>query len=218
MAIVTRGDRIAAVRSAKGFRKEEGQEVIDVRNKFIIPGLVNTHVHLATLADPPIAKAYLRRELYSGVTTVRDMAGDVRLLGELKREAEFDEIASPDIFFVAVTAGPEFFADARTHDAARGVSCAAFAGLRVHLHRLCLRAPQTLAQVRRKISPVPAGDSAVGPIIATRLGPGGSAISGGCFAQLWKPRSRRLQLPRPWRLAPSTDCPSPDSMARPIAL
>ena len=44
------------------------------------PGLVNTHVHLATLADPPVAKAYLRRELYSGVTTVRDMAGDVRLL------------------------------------------------------------------------------------------------------------------------------------------
>ena len=84
MAVVTRDERIIAVRSADGFAAEEGQEVVDVRDKFIIPGLVNTHVHLATLADPRIARAYLRRELYSGVTTVRDMAGDARLLAELK--------------------------------------------------------------------------------------------------------------------------------------
>lgn len=48
------------------------------------------------------------------------MAGDVRLLGELKREAEFDEIPSPDIFYAAVMAGPAFFVDPRTHQAARG--------------------------------------------------------------------------------------------------
>jgi imidazolonepropionase-like amidohydrolase len=119
-AIVTRGDRVVAVQSAEGFHAEQGQEVVDVHDTFVIPGLINTHVHLATLAEPLVAKAYLRRELYSGVTTVRDMAGDSRLLGELKREAEFDEIASPDIFFVALMAGPEFFVDPRTHDAARG--------------------------------------------------------------------------------------------------
>ena len=120
MAIVTQGDRIVAVQSAEGFHPDPGQEVVDLHDKFVIPGLINTHVHLATLAEPLVAKAYLRRELYSGVTTVRDMAGDSRLLAELKREAEFGEIASPDIFFVAVMAGPGFFVDPRTHDSARG--------------------------------------------------------------------------------------------------
>jgi imidazolonepropionase-like amidohydrolase len=120
MAIVTRGDRISAILTGGDFHAESGQEIINVHGRFIVPGLVNTHVHLATLADPPVAKAYLRRELYSGVTTVRDMAGDVRLLSELKREADFDEIVSPDIYYVALMAGPEFFVDPRTHDAARG--------------------------------------------------------------------------------------------------
>jgi len=120
MAIVTRGDQIVGVQSADGFRPAGGEDVVDTRGRFIIPGLINTHVHLATQANPSRAKAYLRREVYSGVTTVRDMAGDVRLLAELKREAQFDEIAAPDIYYVALFAGPEFFADPRTHDAARG--------------------------------------------------------------------------------------------------
>jgi imidazolonepropionase-like amidohydrolase len=120
VAVVTRDDRIIAVRSADGFHPD-GQEIVDVRNKFILPGLVNTHVHLATLADPAVARAYLRRELYSGVTTVRDMAGDARLLSELKREADLNEIASPDIYFVALMSGPGFFVDPRTHDSARGL-------------------------------------------------------------------------------------------------
>jgi imidazolonepropionase-like amidohydrolase len=120
VVIVTRDARIIAVRPAKDFQADKDTQVVDVHGKFIIPGLVNTHVHLATLAEPPVAYAYLRRELYSGVTSVRDMAGDVRLLAELKREAEFDEAPSPDIYYAALMAGPEFFVDPRTHDAARG--------------------------------------------------------------------------------------------------
>ena len=119
-AIFTRGDRIVAIRSGVGVVARNGQELVDIHGKFVIPGLVNSHVHTATVADPTVAKAYLRRELYSGVTAVRDMAGDVRLLSELKREAEFGEFPSPDIFYVALTAGPGFFVDPRTHDAARG--------------------------------------------------------------------------------------------------
>ncbi|MGB6603345.1 MAG: amidohydrolase family protein [Steroidobacteraceae bacterium] len=118
--IVTGGERITAVAPAAGFSVPAGAEVVDLRDRFVVPGFVNSHVHLATLADPRHARAYLRRELYSGVTALRDMAGDVRLLAELKREAEFNEIPAPDIYYVALMAGPEFFADPRTHDAARG--------------------------------------------------------------------------------------------------
>ena len=120
MVIAVRGERIVAVQAEAAWHSDASQEVIEVGGKFMIPGLVNTHVHLATIAEPRPAKAYLSRELYSGVTTVRDMAGDVRLLAELKREAEFNEIPSPDIFYVALMAGPNFFIDPRTHDAARG--------------------------------------------------------------------------------------------------
>ena len=120
MVVVTRAGRIAAILSASGYRAQPGVRVVNVRGKFMIPGLINSHVHLATSAKPAAARAYLRRELYSGVTAVRDMAGDVRLLGELKREAEFDEIASPDIYYAAVMAGPAFFVDRRTQQAARG--------------------------------------------------------------------------------------------------
>jgi hypothetical protein len=118
VAIFTRDGRIIEIRYGGEVFARNGQELVDVHGKFIIPGLVNSHVHTATVAVPALAKAYLRRELYSDVTAVRDMAGDVRLLSELKREAEFGEIPSPDIFYVALVAGPEFFVDPRTHDAA----------------------------------------------------------------------------------------------------
>jgi hypothetical protein len=42
---------------------------------------------------------------FGGVTAVRDMADDIRLVGELAREARFGEIPAPDIAYVAVFAG-----------------------------------------------------------------------------------------------------------------
>jgi imidazolonepropionase-like amidohydrolase len=98
--------RIVAAGSAQSVPVPADAEVIRLGGRYVIPGLVNSHVHLATLARPSEAQAYLRRELYSGVTAVHDMAGDVRLLGEIKREAAFDEIAAPDIVYAALMAGP----------------------------------------------------------------------------------------------------------------
>jgi imidazolonepropionase-like amidohydrolase len=120
-AIFVRAARIMAVGPVDEIHIPSDAKVVHVDGRFIIPGLINSHVHLATLANPREARAYLRRELYSGVTAVRDMAGDVRLLSELKREAAFDEIVSPDVYYAALMAGPGFFIDERTHDAARGI-------------------------------------------------------------------------------------------------
>ena len=120
--VLVRGERIIAVQRGPHPAPPADAEVVALAGRYLIPGLINTHVHLATLARPAEARAYLRRELYSGVTAVRDMAGDVRLLSELKREALFDEIPAPDIYYAALMAGAEFFVDERTHDAARGLT------------------------------------------------------------------------------------------------
>jgi hypothetical protein len=120
VTLLVQGNTLSAVGVAATVAIPPGAHKVSVQGRYIIPGLVNTHVHIATLAIPRDARAYLRRELYSGVTMVRDMAGDIRLIAELKREAAQDEIISPDIYYAALMAGETFFADPRTHDASRG--------------------------------------------------------------------------------------------------
>ena len=121
VTIVVRGATISAIGPAGSVSVPQGARKVHLSGQYIIPGLVNSHVHLATVPVPRDALAYLRRELYSGVTMVRDMAGDVRLLAELKREAAQDEIVAPDIFYASLMAGVSFFADPRTHESSRGL-------------------------------------------------------------------------------------------------
>ena len=65
------------------------------------------------------------RDLYGGVTAVRDMAGDARFLAELSRETMLNEVAGPDIAYAALMAGPDFFVDPRTHAASKGLTAGA---------------------------------------------------------------------------------------------
>ncbi|HUB85450.1 MAG TPA: amidohydrolase family protein, partial [Rhizomicrobium sp.] len=85
-----------------------------------LPGLIDSHVHLATDPDPVYEQAQLRRYIYSGVTTVRDMAGDTRVLGFLARQTLLNKMEGPNIYYAALMAGPPFFVDPRTHAAAQG--------------------------------------------------------------------------------------------------
>jgi imidazolonepropionase-like amidohydrolase len=119
--LLVHGSKIVAVGANSSVTVPPGTRRVKLDGRYIIPGLINTHVHLATRADPRQARAYLRRELFSGVTMVRDMAGDVRLIAELKREAAVHEILSPDIYYAALMAGASFFTDPRTHDSSHGL-------------------------------------------------------------------------------------------------
>ncbi|HEX3431113.1 MAG TPA: amidohydrolase family protein [Rhizomicrobium sp.] len=121
MAIVTRGERIEAVvpvPEAADYAK--GATAIDARGLYALPGLIDSHVHLATPPDRRYAEALLRREVYSGVTAVRDMAGDARQLADLARASLVGEIPAPDIAYAALMAGPKFFKDPRTLESTRG--------------------------------------------------------------------------------------------------
>lgn len=122
MAVLTDGERIVALmRESQVGRKElAGAEVIDLGGKFLIPGLIDSHQHLATPPDRVEAEARLRRDIYSGITGTRDMADDLRQVADLKRAARVGEIASPDIAYAALMAGRSFFDDPRTQAIAAG--------------------------------------------------------------------------------------------------
>jgi imidazolonepropionase-like amidohydrolase len=123
MAIVVEGERIAAIEplSALTQAQRTGADVYPATGLYALPGLIDSHVHLATDPDRAYAEAELRREIYAGVTGVRDMAGDARMLADLSRASMVGEIPAPDVFYSALMAGPEFFTDPRTASAARGL-------------------------------------------------------------------------------------------------
>jgi imidazolonepropionase-like amidohydrolase len=120
MAIVTQGERIVAVVPVAQTSTYKAASIVDMHGQYVIPGLIDSHVHLATAPNRRFAEALLRRDIYSGITAVRDMAGDTRALGEYLRAALMDEMPSPDIYYAALMAGPQFFKDPRTAAATQG--------------------------------------------------------------------------------------------------
>lgn len=98
--------------------------VINLKGKYLLPGLIDSHVHMATDPSGTDNRAHtlevLRQMLYAGITTVRDMAGDARVLAELARNANEGEITSPGIYYSALMAGPTFFSDPRTQASTKG--------------------------------------------------------------------------------------------------
>ena len=122
MAIVVEGEGITAVVPAADLAEEvrEGADVVDASGWFAIPGLVESHTHVATMASRARAEFILNRQLYAGITTARDMAGDARSLMDLQRASLVKETDAPDLHFSALMAGPEFFTDPRTVSSAAG--------------------------------------------------------------------------------------------------
>ncbi|TAJ72148.1 MAG: hydrolase [Phenylobacterium sp.] len=114
MSVLVDGERIAKVLPNDRLPAPAGARVVDLTGKYLLPGLVDSHEHLATPPNRRQAEASLRRDLYGGVTTVRDMADDLRAVAELTRASRKGEIPAPDIHYAALMAGPSFFEDPRT--------------------------------------------------------------------------------------------------------
>lgn len=116
MAVITRGPLIEAVvaDSALTPAQTEGARIVDLSGRYLLPGLIDSHQHLATPPNPARAQALMRRQLYSGITATRIMADDLRSIAELDRAARVGEIPGPDLFFAALVAGRSFFDDPRT--------------------------------------------------------------------------------------------------------
>ncbi|HTX01069.1 MAG TPA: amidohydrolase family protein [Acidimicrobiales bacterium] len=121
-SVVTDGELITTVVSDAELPPGEltGATVVDLRGHYLLPGLIDSHQHLATPPNRGPAEERLRRQLYGGVTAIRDMADDLRQIGDLARATLVGEIAGPDIYYAALMAGPGFFDDPRTWQVSQG--------------------------------------------------------------------------------------------------
>lgn len=90
-------------------------QVIDLKGKYVMPGLIDAHVHLATQPkedrkeNNEFMESQLAEMLYSGITSVRDMAGNAIIIADYTRASRLNHIPAPDIFYAAQFAGPEYF-------------------------------------------------------------------------------------------------------------
>ena len=114
-SVIVRGRTISEVRD--GFADIPGARVIDLRGATVLPGLIDSHVHLRGLDDRLRARleenqrdnednAYTalsnaRKTLLAGFTTVRDLGGDPRLILSLRDAINAGELAGPTILSAA---------------------------------------------------------------------------------------------------------------------
>lgn len=111
MTLVVEDGRIAALFPAGSHGLPTGARRLDAAGAFVIPGLIDAHVHLASTDRPPeMTRGLLRQALLGGVTTVRDMGGDPRRVAALAAAARDEAAVLPRIYYSAVVAGPAWFA------------------------------------------------------------------------------------------------------------
>ena len=84
-----------------GHQAEDGFLAIDGTGKYLIPGLIDCHVH--TTAGPPnVLISQLEKALKDGVTMVRDMGGDAVMIKEWQKD---ENLEIPTIYTSAIFAG-----------------------------------------------------------------------------------------------------------------
>ena len=122
-SVIVRGRKIAEIRD--GFADVPGARIVDLRTATVMPGFIDSHVHLIGLDDRLQARllastrdnedeAYTgvlnaRKTLLAGFTTVRDLGAEPKTITSLRDAINAGQFAGPTILAaaagVAVTGG-----------------------------------------------------------------------------------------------------------------
>jgi len=105
-------DKIYAIGPDSSAKIPNGARVIDATGKFLIPGLADMHLHLMGAGEPAGSREFIVPLLIAnGVTTVRDMGGDIAQLKKLKKEIDSGDLPGPQIFFTGpyLDGNPPYF-------------------------------------------------------------------------------------------------------------
>ena len=122
-AVLVEGERITGIVSDAAI--PEGFDTVDLGGAYLLPGLINLHVHLATSGKPPkkekkppnykllfqilsrsrlvlaviqrMTASYARTELMSGVTTIRTVAGILDMDARIRDQINAGKMIGPRI-------------------------------------------------------------------------------------------------------------------------
>jgi hypothetical protein len=98
--VIVTGGRISAAGPSSSVVVPTGAKVVDASRKFLIPGLVDMHLHLTGAGEPTGSRQFFFPLLVAnGITTVRDMGGKVEYLKQLRAEVDSGNRLGPQIFF-----------------------------------------------------------------------------------------------------------------------
>jgi imidazolonepropionase-like amidohydrolase len=131
--VVVRARRIESVSARAGFQLPERTTEVDVAGRWIIPGLIDSHVHL-TDGKQGVLDWTLLRFLAWGVTTVRDAHGGLQTVLELREALNSGAEPGPRMYAAGaeIDGLPTTYADAiganRPQDARRAVDRLVSAG------------------------------------------------------------------------------------------
>ena len=140
--VVIRGKTIESVQN--GFVDVPGARVVDLRNATVLPGLIDSHVHLIGLDDRMQARLLAstrddedeaftgilnaRKTLLAGFTTVRDLGGEPRTITSLRDAINAGQFAGPTILsaarMVSISGGHGDGRNGRNRDGASTASTA----------------------------------------------------------------------------------------------
>ncbi len=121
MTIIVEGDRITGVQ--KGYAEMDGATVVDLRDSFVLPGLMDMHVHLQGQLGPDNDRDtlkmssqlmqmrslhYAMNTLLAGFTTVRDVGSSAQEMYAMRDAIEMGWVDGPRIIAaggVGITGG-----------------------------------------------------------------------------------------------------------------
>ena len=114
-AVVVRGEKIEAVGKQGDVKVPEGAEVIDASGKWLLPGLIDLHVHLYSSGFVPVptkgselayaglvASNNLRTALQTGITTLRCVSDRQHIDLAMRDAVERRQIIGPRLFCAGV--------------------------------------------------------------------------------------------------------------------
>ena len=97
--ILLEGDRIRRIGQLENVALSSGAQIIEAQGKYVIPGLIDMHVHYD---KPWLHRLYLA----NGVTTVRDLGSSVERMTTLRQEIAVGNILAPRLFISGMPINP----------------------------------------------------------------------------------------------------------------
>ncbi|MGD1095643.1 MAG: amidohydrolase family protein [Bryobacteraceae bacterium] len=100
--VLAAGDRITAVGRVGELAVPSGAKIVDAQGKWLIPGLVDMHVHVSSHVAGVPGYPWLIFYLANGVTTIRDTGGNITSLRVLRQDLNSGHQVGPRLFLAGM--------------------------------------------------------------------------------------------------------------------